>query len=385
MSVYVAADNIITSLGFSTDENIENFSKGITGIKPHNDPERLGKPCCLSQVDSERIDRCFSEVANPKDYTRLEKIAILSIHDALKSFDIRADSSDTLFMVSTTKGNIDLLTKGRNTFGSDREQLWKAAQIIGSFFNNPNRPVVISNACISGALAITAASRLLETSRYKTVVVVGVDIASEFVIAGFRSFKALSEEPCKPYDANRNGLSLGEGCGTVILTSNPNGLEKDGRVVVRGGSSANDANHISGPSRTGEGLLLAINNTLKSAGERPENIDYISAHGTATVFNDDMESIAISRAGMKNVPVNSLKGYIGHTLGAAGVIESIVSIRSIRDGFLIATKGLEKKGVVEDINIIDTFRHETVNHSLKLASGFGGCNAGVLFSKDGTY
>ncbi len=385
MTVYVAADNIITSLGFSTDENLENFKKELTGIQLHNDLERLGKPCYLSQVNSERIEKCFDKVANPKEYTRLEKLAILSVVDALKSADVRLDSPDTLFMVSTTKGNIDLLAKGSNSFDSDRKQLWKAAQIIGSFFENPNRPVVISNACISGALTITAASRLLEMSRYKTIIVVGVDIASEFVISGFQSFKAMSGKPCKPYDASRDGLSLGEGCGTVILTSSPDGLDKEGRVVVRAGSSANDANHISGPSRTGEGLLLAINSTLKSAGEGPENIDYISAHGTATKFNDDMESIAISRAGMKDVPVNSLKGYIGHTLGAAGVIESIVAIRSIREGFLIATKGYREKGVAEDINIIDTFRHETINHSLKLASGFGGCNAGVLFSKDGTY
>ncbi len=384
MTVFVAADNMITSLGFSTEENVENFKKGISGIKPHNESERLGPSCCISLVDTQPLEQAFEKIANPGRYTRLEKMAILSIKTALKSTDLDVADDKTLFIFSTTKGNIDLLTNRNHKFKKDRIQLWKTAQVISSFFNNPNPPLVVSNACISGILALNTAARLLEISRYKAVVVVGGDIATEFVIAGFQSFKAVSANPCKPYDENRDGLSLGEGCGTIILTNYKTDLKGD-QVVVRGGACSNDANHISGPSRTGEGLLLALQNTLKQANENPQHIDFISAHGTATRFNDDMESMTLDRASMNLTPVNSMKGYFGHTLGAAGILESVIAVRSIRHGFLLPTKGLNKKGTVRNINVIEDLTDTIVDHSLKLASGFGGCNGAILFSKDGTF
>jgi 3-oxoacyl-[acyl-carrier-protein] synthase-1 len=144
------------------------------------------------------------------------------------------------------------------------------------------------------------------------------------------------------------------------------------------GFTTNDANHISGPSRTGEGLFIAINRILKST---PDPIDYISAHGTATPYNDEMESIAITRAGLQAVPVNSFKGYWGHTLGAAGVIESIMSTYSMRNSVLFNTLGYQEIGVTNPILIVDNLTEMEINNCLKIASGFGGCNAALLFHK----
>ena len=196
--------------------------------------------------------------------------------------------------------------------------------------------------------------------------------------SGFNSFKSLSNGPCRPFDKTRDGLSLGEGSGTVILTLSPSRSHPSHHVVAGEGFSTNDANHISGPSRTGEGLFIAIDSLLK---KNFSTIDFISAHGTATPYNDEMESVALTRAGMQTVPVNSFKGYWGHTLGAAGIIETIMCLYSIRNNVLFNTKGYHEMGVSNPLSIIDGVINREIKSCLKIASGFGGCNAALLLRK----
>jgi len=242
-------------------------------------------------------------------------------------------------------------------------------------FNFRNEPLVISDACISGVQAIITGARLISAGLYDNCVINGTDIISEFVLSGFNSFKSLSTGPCRPFDKTRDGLSLGEGSGTIILTSDPDVSGND-KILVSEGFSTNDANHISGPSRTGEGLFIAISRVLQKSSPK---IDFISAHGTATPYNDEMESVAINRAGLQDVPVNSFKGYWGHTLGAAGVIESIMSIYSMRNNILFNTLGFSVPGVTNPLNLVSVPVKKEINNCLKIASGFGGCNAAVLF------
>jgi 3-oxoacyl-[acyl-carrier-protein] synthase-1 len=144
---------------------------------------------------------------------------------------------------------------------------------------------------------------------------------------------------------------------------------------------SNDANHISGPSRTGEELYQAIDQAMRSAGVETGAIDLISAHGTATIYNDEMEAKAITLAGLQDVPVNSLKGYYGHTLGAAGLIESVISLHSMKAGLIIPTLGFSEMGVTKPLNVCRQLEEKPIQHCLKTASGFGGCNAAVIFSK----
>ncbi len=381
--VYISADNIISSLGFTTQENISNIKNNTTGIKLINDSYFSPHPFHASLVDSERLHSDFNKIDNPDNFTRFEQMAILSISDTLKKSNIDVKNKKTLFIVSTTKGNIDILEeKNKNSFDYKKVYLWNTAKLLQEYFKNPNTPLIVSNACISGLLGIIMGSRLIQSGQYENVIVAGGDILSGFVVSGFQSFKSLSTTPCKPFDVSRDGLSLGEGFGTMILTSNPQQISGSDKIIVAGSSSSNDANHISGPSRTGEGLYISINNALKEAKSLSvENIDYISAHGTGTVYNDEMESIAISRTGLENVPVNSLKGYWGHTLGAAGIIESIATISSMKENLLYNTKGFKNSGVSKNINIINKLEKANINNCLKIASGFGGCNAGIIFAK----
>jgi 3-oxoacyl-[acyl-carrier-protein] synthase I len=377
--VFIISDNIISSLGFSTSENIKHMLEGETGIRQWEDQSLSPVPFWASRVDDIRLRKSFSAYAGLDDFSRFEQMVICSVKDALSHTSLDVSDTKTLFILSTTKGNIDLLNK---TDYDPKEgspvYLWQTASKLQHFLNLANKPLTISNACISGLMAIIVGARLIRAGKYDNVIVTGADLVSEFVLSGFNSFLSLSNGPCKPFDKNRQGLSLGEGAGTVMLTSNHHGADSPHPIRVGYGFSSNDANHISGPSRTGEGLYLAIRKTLE---KNIFHVDYISAHGTATPFNDEMESVAITRACLQDIPVNSFKGFWGHTLGAAGVIESIAGAHSLLNNQLIRTMGFSEPGTTHPLAIIDTNREVALNSCLKIASGFGGCNAALLMYK----
>jgi 3-oxoacyl-[acyl-carrier-protein] synthase-1 len=381
---YIAADNIISPLGYTSAENFEQLKNRQTGIRKIASTVYSMEPMYAAIIDTQQLEQEFKKLKHEYVFTRLEKLVVLSITDALnqnKAIDIT--SKKTLLILSTTKGNIDLLEPANaSAFDKKRVYLWETAAVIQRYFNSPTTPLVVSNACISGVLGIIIAKRLLESDTYENVIVCGVDILTEFVVSGFQSFKAVSSTIAKPYDEARDGISLGEGCATLILT-NQQERAKAGNtpIVVKGGAISNDANHISGPSRTGDGLLLAIEKALAESRVAAAAVDYVSGHGTATRFNDEMEALAINDAQLAAVPMNSLKSYFGHTLGAAGVIESVVGIHSMQENTLIATYHFDKLGVSKPLNIIRTTQQAIVNTCLKTAAGFGGCNAAVVFQK----
>ena len=377
--VFFQSDNIITSLGFSSSENFESLLSGNVGIKPVNDQKFYPEPFPASLVDTNKLEEKFAGINKSGNFTRLEKMLILSIRDSLMRSNIDIKSEKTIIILSTTKGNIDLLEpEKQNQFEKGRVQLWRLAQIIKHYFHNPNQPVLLSNACISGVLALNVAATLINSSRYDHVVITGGDVVSGFVVSGFMSFMSLSPEPCKPFDKNRDGLSLGEGAGTIIMSKVPHDSED---IVYLGGGSANDANHISGPSRTGEGSYLAVKKAMKEANVSADEINYISAHGTATDYNDEMEGLAISRCGLTEVPVNSFKGNWGHTLGAAGLIETAAMLHEMKENMLVRSAGFNELGVSKPLRVITRNTTAELKTCLKMASGFGGSNAALIAKK----
>jgi 3-oxoacyl-[acyl-carrier-protein] synthase-1 len=389
VDVFVGASNTITSIGFSTAEHVEQIKANQIGISIYPGGDLYPTPVPLSLVDSRQLldlFRVYLSKAKPDLqldlFTRSEMLHILSISDVLKNSGVNIKDPRTLIILSTLKGNMDLLAKDRlPAIEPDRVYLWKWGEFLGSFFNSPNRPLVVSSACVSGLLAILIGSRLIKVGTYDHVVVAGGDILTEFAVSGFQSFQSLSPKPCKPFDAARDGLSLGEGCGTILLSRNHSLCGIPEKIIVAGGSCTNDAHHISGPLRTGEGFYVAIRRALREASLEPLDIDYISAHGTGTDSNDETEAKALSWAGLERSPVNSFKGYFGHTLGAAGIIESALAIASMRNNELFKSAGFDNPGTSDHINILTDHTAKEVNHCLKTASGFGGCNAAVVFKK----
>lgn len=370
--IYIAADNIISPLGITAHDNYANVLAGNSSIILNTIPGARPMEVYSSIIPQQTFD-ALGEL--PKGFTRFEQLLIASIKDAVGIARIDAASPRTGFVVSTTKGNIDMLHQGAYP-GIDPKRIYLAnsAKAIADHFSNPNTPIVISNACISGVLAIVMAARMLRSGQYDHVIACGGDIINDFTASGFQSFKALSDAPCKPFDKNRTGLNLGEAFGTMVLSAKP----IESAVKVLGGAVSNDANHISGPSRDGSGLKVAVNAALKESNMSIEKIHTISAHGTATPYNDEMEAIAFDDLGFRGIPINSLKGYLGHTLGGAGLVESIISANALADQRLIKTLGYEERGVSREINIINCTSTGTINTCLKTASGFGGCNAALI-------
>ena len=374
--VFVVSDNILSPIGLTAAGNFELFKQSVSGIKKQENALLSEHPFYASLFnDGEGF---FKEPAT-QTYTKFEKLLIASINDALQKTDINTGDKKTILIISSTKGNISLLeTAAYNNDLKDRISLQTSAKLVAEYFGFANKPIVISNACISGLLAIITGMRLIQSGQYQHAVIAGADVISKFILSGFQSFQAISNEPCKPFDAGRNGINLGEGAGTIILSSDK---KKEQVITISGGSVSNDANHISGPSRTGEELNFAIAKAMKDADVATSAIDFISAHGTATLYNDEMEANAITLAGLQQVPVNSLKGYFGHTLGAAGIIESIVSVYSLQQNTVLPTLGFKNMGVTKPINVCTTLHTAPLQNCLKTASGFGGCNAAIVISK----
>lgn len=371
------ADNIISPLGLTTDENFDAVLAGKSLLSEHTDKFGLPEAFCGSLFTRDSLKEIIAdELGNVDHLSFLEQVCIYSASQAIRSCNLSIKEHNVVFVISTTKGNVEYLEDDRQ---DERCYLSSTANRIASYFGNPNAPIIVSNACISGVCAQIAAIRELLGGNYKYAVVIGCDVLSKFIVSGFQSFKALSPSSCKPYDKDRTGLNLGEAVGTIILERTHHNKPNAWQYVAS--SIHNDANHISGPSRTGEGSFRVLSDILKLVDK--SDLAFVNAHGTATAYNDEMESIAIHRAELDNIPVNGLKGIYGHTLGAAGVIETILSMKAVDNGVILPTKGFVEQGTTYKLSLSPKQRKTDKKTFIKILSGFGGSNAGIAYQKGG--
>jgi 3-oxoacyl-[acyl-carrier-protein] synthase II len=356
--VSVLADNVISPLGETSEENYQAVKEGKSAIHAYA-PMTAGIP------------NGFVASLLSSDF---EELAFRSAQKAIDASGINISSTRTVFILSSTKGSIEKLGQ------TDDYKLYlgNIAQRIAARLGIQLSPIVVCNACISGLAAMILASRLLVSKKYDYAVVCGADCPGRFIISGFQSLNAMSAFSCQPFDIERQGLNLGEAAATVVLgreittKSVNNGCRRQVWQIGHG-YIKNDAYHISAPSKTAEGLYEALQETMNGIDKR--NIAFINAHGTATLFNDQMEAIAIHRAELQDIPVNALKGYVGHTLGAAGIMETILCMKAVDDHTVLGTRGYEEVGVSGRIQL-SSKHHSTIKTSfIKQLSGFGGCNA----------
>ncbi len=370
--VYAIATDIISPIGFGVQAHWDAVLQGRVGVQEHQDASVGATTFWGARLSDEQLAEVNKQTE--EELTIFEKLVVSSVRRATSGIQGILTSDDTLLVLSTTKGNIELL----DSQPDKRTLLSTSAQVISQALGLKNRSIVVSQACISGALAQLYALRQMQNGRYKHAVIVGCDRFSRFVLNGFQSFQAIADGPCRPFDADRKGINLGEAAATVVLSTEKVNQPK---AVLLSGATSNDANHISGPSRTGAELSMAIDRTLKEAGAEAKDVDMISAHGTATPYNDEMESKAFGLSQVAHASTHSFKGYTGHTLGAAGVLECAMLIKGIAEQTLIPSAGYEQLGVPVDLNICTEAKPHTINHVLKTASGFGGCNAALLWAR----
>ena len=410
--VYISSSYMITSLGSGVQENFEAALQGQSGVHMCLDTTKSQNPVMAGIIDLavfEGLSEKYDGSCGFGSYTDAELLAINCVENVVGDAGL---PERTGLVIASAKGNVAMLegrcgapktqqvtdlqtalpTQGsklpqcsENQSGASSRKASCPQHLqenrlnrVGEFFGIDESDVYyISNACISGVSALIFARRMILSGRYDNMIVVGVDVQNRFIISGFASFKSLSPELCRPYDALRCGLNLGEACGAVMLTKT--GTSE--LVAIDGGSASDDANHISGPSRTGDGLYFAMRDAMSEAGVGPADVDMLQMHGTATAYNDEMESKAAGLAGLSDVPAQSLKPYFGHTMGASGIIETILAAEELKRGIFLGVKGFEELGVPVPLNVSAENRLITnPQHCLKTASGFGGTNAAVLLS-----
>lgn len=358
---YIIADNIISPLGETSEENYLSVKAGRSGIRAY-------EPGTCNIPEGFYASLLFED---------FETLALRSAQKAIANAQLELKGKRTAFILSSTKGNIE-----------ENISLADSAQRIATQLGIDSKPIVVCNACISGLSALILGNRLIDSDLYDAAIVCGCDTPRQFILSGFQSLKALSPEPCRPFDMERMGLNLGEAAATLILSKNP---IQGNSWRMGDGFIRNDAFHISTPSKTADGLYLSLQRTLESFTKEisstckqidlKAHLAFINAHGTATLFNDQMESVAIGRAGLSDLPANAYKSFWGHTMGAAGILETIISMKAIDDDTILGTRGFSELGVSGKMNICAENRPTDKKGFIKMLSGFGGCNATIWAAK----
>lgn len=366
-TLYIADTSCVTPLGFTVQENWEALLSGTSGLA-YQDVGAI-KQVPVGRIADALLDTHFETLGLSGTFSRLEKMMLLAASPLVKKHQPNAR---TAFVMATTKGNINALREGQ----PEQALLTALGDKLQKHLAMANRPIIVSQACVSGVLAVSVAKRMIQMGMYDNALVLTGDELSEFVVSGFQSFQAIADQPCRPFDKQREGVSLGEAAAAIYLTKEKNNIR------IAGEGSINDANHISGPSRTGEGLYQSILAACQEAEIEAGSLDFIAAHGTATLYNDEMEAIAFDRLGLQDTPVHSLKGFYGHTLGAAGLLELVILVKAMQENTFIASLGFTELGVSRPITIVKENRQGNIQRALKTASGFGGSNAVMVLIKE---
>lgn len=368
-------DSLLTAFGLGTTKSYEAVKAGQSCLGRQEGKWELPEPFIASFIEDRLLEEECRKLHIGKEYTRFEQMAIIVANEAIRQAGVDPQGQDVRFILSTTKGNVDQL--GLPHVDDGKLDLPSTASRIARWFGNPNKPITVSNACISGLHAQIEAWRILRGEMANIAIILAADTLSPFVVSGFQVFRAASEEPCRPFDEERLGLNLGEAAACAIYKRVSPEEVKAGSWVIGKGAVYNDAYHISHPSRTAEGSFRALK--AVAGGYTAEDFAMVNVHGTATLYNDEMESTALYRAGLSNVPINSLKGYFGHTMGATGLLETLITMRSLEDGTILGTKGYHAEGVSHHVDISEENRPAKGKRFIKLISGFGGCNAAVRY------
>ncbi len=257
---------------------------------------------------------------------------------------------------------------------------FSVADFTRCFFGLTGPAVAVSSACSSSAKVFSSARRMIEAGLIDAAVVGGVDSLCLTTLYGFNSLGLLAEQPCRPYDAERNGLSIGEAAAFALLERVSKKLNADA-VLLLGVGESSDAYHMSSPHPDGRGARMAMQDALKMADLQPSDIDYINLHGTATQNNDAAEGLAVAAVFGTSTPCSSTKGATGHTLGAAGGLEAVICALALQQDLLPAGLNTQQIDPSFKLNYLLENRQLPVARVLSNSFGFGGTNCSLIFGR----
>lgn len=360
----IVSYEILTSLG-NLEETWQGLMSGQSGLLP------VTLPDVPNTYPAGQISALGEEYGSTE---RLKNLLITGLN-ATPNLPALGKVSDII--VATTKGAVDeLLGHPDNPTGQPGD----IGQMVADQLSSPGKHLTVSAACASGTVALIQAAKQIMAGSSECVIIVGIDLLSSFVMAGFDALKGLSPNPCLPFDGKRDGLSLGEGIGIVVMCSDQFAAQQTlpALASIAGWGVSCDATHITAPSRDGRGLIQVIKQATRNGAIK---VGAINAHGTGTVYNDAMELTAFNACWDEQPPFHSVKGGIGHCLGAAGVIEAAIGVRSLAAGKIPPSIGYRKgdapAGTISGTSSLPL----TASTVMACNSGFGGINAGIIFSQ----
>lgn len=395
MGVAITGMGIISALGHSIQENRTSLQASKSGIgelkhirTTHAPSIKVGEVALSNEALTEQLQL-------PKDHncTRTGLLGLFAAKAALQDAEISdVSTTKTGFVSATTVGGMDMTERYLKQFASDAvaqkyiqsHHAGDATQRIADALDITEFVTTISTACSSAANAIILGARLIKAGKLDRVLVGGTDALSKFTINGFSTLMIQSEDVCAPFDANRTGLNLGEAAAYLVLESQESVVKHQKKVLayLSGYGNANDAFHQTASSNNGEGAFLAMQKALKMANLKPENIDYINAHGTATQNNDLSESRALQRVFGNLVPdFSSTKSFTGHTLAAAGAVEAVYAVMALQDQTVFPNLNFKNAMSETGLKPATSVVHKEISHVISNSFGFGGNCSTLIFSK----
>jgi len=394
MKVFVTGLGVVSALGVGVNANFKALQKSITGIGLNTLLKGLTEPTYVGELDLSNQDmKRMLGFSKNDGIPRTALLGMLAAKEALGNTILNGERSG--FISGTTVGGMDL-TEDYFKEAFDNEDHKKVLSIkthdlgtvtnfIANFCGNPNYVNTISTACSSSANSILLGARMIRAGLLDKVLVGGADALSRFTIHGFRSLMIYDNQPCKPFDAARNGLNLGEGAGYILLENDTSISQTKNNIYAElsGWNNANDAFHQTGTSPNGDGALKAMKGALNAASLNPTDIDYINAHGTATKNNDSSELNALAILFKKQqIAFSSTKSYTGHTLGASGGIEAVFSILSLKNKCVFPILNWLNLMEQKFKQPVTTYQvNVKINNVMSNSFGFGGNSTSLIFSK----
>ena len=393
LRVAIVAAGVVSPLGFGLDETAAALRESRDCVTPVT---RFAVEHCrcktAGQIPDERLRAATAFAPRSERLHRAAQMMIVALTEALT---MAPGYAPELTVVGTTSGGMTFGEEYyRSIHGGTQSPL--AASLIANY--SPQKPVVdaqeacgisapcqvIANACASGSNAIGHAFECIRSGRYQRVLAGGYDALSELVFVGFDSLQASTPDRCRPFDRARTGLALGEGAAVLALEEYGVARARGAKILgeITGYGISTDNHHLTQPNPDGSGARDAMQRALDRAGITPAKVDYINAHGTATPFNDAAEGRAIADM-FAGVPVSSTKGMMGHSLGAAGAIEAVISLLAMREQLLPPNIHFESGDAELNLNIIaNTAQPAAIRTVLSNSFGFGGTNASIILQRE---
>ena len=370
MKSVVVDSEIVTPFGLGLETCWDHLRRGRCAVKP---------------VERFDVSAFGSSVASTIEGLLYHQGPSL-VWQMLTQLSPKAIPGDAALMLATTTGEVDLLeqTVLEEIDQGPEGQLNVLLKRVRDLFGLCGKASIVSSACTSSTAAIGLAVASIESGNEDAVLIVACDAVTEFVYTGFSSLMALDPEGARPFDAERQGLSAGEAAGYMLLMSEDRAGRENRSILgyVLGWGLSNDANHITGPARDGDGLARAIRLAIKAAEVDPDKIGFICAHGTRTCYNDAMEMQAFKQVFSQPRPTFSVKGALGHTMGAAGLLEAALTLRALREKTVLPSS---RTNIIDDDAkgwVVTEQKRQDRPVALTTNSGFGGVNAALVISRE---